>query len=82
MKKDIHADFDPVCFIGASTKKKFLTISTLDLKQKEVTERREHGMIFCDIIPDSHLAYIGKNCFADTAGNVEKFQTKCKGIRK
>ena len=36
----------------------------------------EHQVVICDITADSHPAYTGEKRFVDTAGRVEKFQTK------
>ncbi|MDR1303089.1 MAG: type B 50S ribosomal protein L31 [Puniceicoccales bacterium] len=82
MKKSIHPDFRPVCFIDVSTKKKFLTVSALRSKQKEVIDGVEYDVIYRDVTSDSHPAYTGEKRFVDTAGRVEKFQSKFKRIRK
>jgi large subunit ribosomal protein L31 len=36
MKKEIHPESRPVCFIDISTGKRFLTVSTVRSKKKEV----------------------------------------------
>jgi large subunit ribosomal protein L31 len=82
MKKGIHPEFHPVCFVDVSTKKKFLTISTLRSKQKETIDGVEYELIYRDVTSDSHPAYTGEKRFVDTAGRVEKFQTKFKRVRK
>ena len=82
MKEDLHPKEHPVCFVDVSTKKKFLTISTMRSKQKEVIDGVEYDVIFRDITSDSHPAYTGEKRFVDTAGRVEKFQTKFRRVRK
>ncbi|MDR1434830.1 MAG: type B 50S ribosomal protein L31 [Puniceicoccales bacterium] len=82
MKKDIHPEFHPVCFIDVSTKKKFLTVSTLHSKQREVIDGVEYHIIYRDVTSDSHPAYTGEKRFVDTAGRVEKFRSKFKRIRQ
>ena len=82
MKKGIHPEVHPVCFVDVSTKRKFLTISTLRSKQKETIDGVEYDVIFRDITSDSHPAYTGEKRFVDTAGRVEKFQSKFRRIRK
>ena len=82
MKTGIHPDSHPVCFVDVSTKKKFLTISTLRSKQKETIDGIEYDVIYRDITSDSHPAYTGEKRFVDTAGRVEKFQSKFRRIRK
>jgi large subunit ribosomal protein L31 len=52
MKKSIHPDFRPVLFIDVSTKKKFLTVSTLRSKQKEVIDGVEYDVIYRDVTSD------------------------------
>ncbi|UPA28235.1 MAG: type B 50S ribosomal protein L31 [Verrucomicrobiota bacterium] len=82
MKKDIHPAFHPVCFVDVSTKKRFLTISTLCSKQKEIIEGVEYDIIYRDVTSDSHPAYTGEKRFVDTAGRIEKFRSKFKRVRK
>ena len=36
----------------------------------------EYQSVICDITSDSHPAFTGEKRFVDTAGRVEKFQTK------
>jgi large subunit ribosomal protein L31 len=36
----------------------------------------EYLVVICDITADSHPAYTGEKRFVDTAGRVEKFQSK------
>ena len=76
MKKDIHPDYHPVCFVDVSTGKKFLTRSTRSSKKKETIEGVEYDVIICDITSDSHPVYTGEKRFVDAAGRVEKFQKK------
>lgn len=76
MRKDIHPNYQPVCFVDVSSGKKFLTHSTVKTKQKETIDGVEYGVVVRDITMDSHPAYTGEKRFVDTAGRVEKFQTK------
>ncbi len=76
MKKDVHPDFHPVCFVDVSTGRRFLTRSTMRSKQKEVIDGVEHFVIVRDVTSDSHPAYTGEKRFVDAAGRVEKFQSK------
>ena len=76
MKKNIHPEYKPVCFVDISTGKRFITRSTLNSKQKELIDGVEHQMFVCDVTSDSHPAYTGEKRFIDSAGRVEKFETK------
>ena len=76
MRKGIHPEYNPVCFVDVSTGKKFLTRSTVKSKQSETIEGVEHTVIVRDVTSDSHPAYTGEKRFVDTAGRVEKFQKK------
>lgn len=76
MKKDIHPEYYPVCFVDVSTSRKFLTRSTMRSKQKETIDGVEYFVIVRDVTADSHPAYTGEKRFVDTAGRVERFQSK------
>jgi len=76
MKKDIHPDFHPVCFVDVSTGKKFLTKSTVRSKQVEKIDGVDHFVIIRDVTADSHPAYTGEKRFVDSEGRVEKFDKK------
>lgn len=76
MKDKIHPAFHPVCFIDVSSNKKFLTRSTLRSNRKEKIDGVEYFVVVRDVTSDSHPAYTGEKRFVDTAGRVEKFQSK------
>ena len=76
MKKDIHPDYHPVCFVDVSTGRKYLTKSTMRSKQKETIDGVEYFVVVRDVTADSHPAYTGEKRFVDTAGRVERFQSK------
>ncbi len=76
MKKEIHPEYNPVCFVDVSTGRKFLTKSTMRSKQKETIDGVEYFVVVRDVTSDSHPAYTGEKRFVDTAGRVERFQNK------
>ncbi len=82
MKKEGHPEYHPVCFVDVSTGRKFLTRSTMRSKQKETIDGVEYYVVVRDVTSDSHPAYTGEKRFLDTAGRVEKFQSKFKRVRK
>ena len=76
MKKEIHPAINNVCFRDVSTGRQFLAKSTLSSKEKIEIDGVEYCVIPRDVTADSHPAYTGEKRFVDTAGRVEKFQTK------
>ncbi|MDR1817156.1 MAG: type B 50S ribosomal protein L31 [Puniceicoccales bacterium] len=76
MKKNIHPEFNTVCFRDVSTGKRFLTKSTLRSKETEVIDGVEYAIFPREVTSDSHPAYTGEKRFVDSAGRVEKFQNK------
>jgi large subunit ribosomal protein L31 len=76
VKKEGHPEVFPTCFIDVSTGKKFLTESTMKSKRKETIDGVEYNVFVQDITSDSHPVFTGQKRFVDTAGRVEKFQTK------
>jgi large subunit ribosomal protein L31 len=76
MKADIHPKTHPVCYRDVSTGKNFLTSSTVKSDKKETIDGVEYYVVVRDITSDSHPVYTGEKRFVDTAGRVEKFQTK------
>ena len=76
MKKDIHPTLNPVCFVDVSTGKKFISKSTASSKKTENIDGLDHSVLVRDGTMDSHPAYTGEKRFVDTAGRVEKFQSK------
>ena len=76
MRKNIHPVLNPVCFVDVSTGKKFITLSTVKSKKSEKIDGVDHLLVVRDVTMDSHPAYTGEKRFVDTAGRVEKFQSK------
>lgn len=76
MKKDIHPTLNDVCFVDVSTGRKFLTKSTASSKKSENVKGSDYHLLVRDVTMDSHPAYTGEKRFVDTAGRVEKFQSK------
>lgn len=76
MRKDIHPKLNHVCFVDVSTGKKFLSNSTATSKKTENIDGVDFHVLVRDVTMDSHPAYTGEKRFVDTAGRVEKFQSK------
>jgi large subunit ribosomal protein L31 len=76
VKKDIHPILNPVCFQDVSSGKKFYTRSTISSGKTENLEGVDYSLVVRDVTMDSHPAFTGEKRFVDTAGRVEKFQSK------
>ena len=76
MKKNIHPILNNVCFVDVSSGRKFLTKSTASSKKSENIDGSDYHVFVRDVTMDSHPAYTGEKRFVDTAGRVEKFQSK------
>lgn len=79
MKAEIHPPRYPAIFLDVSTGKRFFTFTAVKSKKTEDVEGVEYQVFARDITADSHPAYTGEKRFVDTAGRVEKFQSKFRG---
>ncbi|MDR2737561.1 MAG: type B 50S ribosomal protein L31 [Puniceicoccales bacterium] len=82
MREGIHPEVHPVCFVDVSTGKKFVILSSVRSKQKDVVDGVECYVVYCDVTADSHPAYTGERRLVDTAGRVEKFNQKFSRVRR
>jgi large subunit ribosomal protein L31 len=76
VKKEIHPQLNPVCFQDVSTGTQFHTRSTMSSSKTETLEGVDYSLVVRDVTMDSHPAFTGEKRFVDTAGRVEKFQSK------
>ncbi len=78
MRKDIHPDnYRLVVFKDISNDSSFLTRSTISSKENIVWEDgNEYPLVKVEISSTSHPFYTGKMNFVDTAGRIEKFNSK------
>lgn len=76
VKTEIHPKLNPVAFVDVSSGRKYLTVSTMRSGKTETIDGVEYQVIIRDITADSHPAFTGEKRFVDTAGRVEKFQSK------
>ena len=76
MKKDIHPESFPTCFVDVSSGKRFFTKSAVKSDKTEVIDGVEYQVVLRDVTMDSHPVFTGEKRFVDTAGRVEKFQNK------
>jgi large subunit ribosomal protein L31 len=78
MKKDLHPEnYRLVVFKDMSIDYSFITKSTSDTKETIVWEDgKEYPLVKLEISSKSHPFYTGKVKLVDTAGRVDKFNTR------
>jgi len=81
MKSDIHPTYAAVVFRDLASGKSFLTRST---RRSDKTIEWEDGntypVVDVEISSESHPFYTGKQRILDSAGRVEKFNSRYKGF--
>ena len=80
MKKNIHPEnYRSVVFKDMSNEHTFLTRSAVDTKDTIVWEDgNEYPLVKLEISNTSHPYYTGKMKLVDTAGRIDKFNTRYK----
>jgi large subunit ribosomal protein L31 len=80
MKKDIHPDnYRLVVFKDMSNGYTFITKSTASTKESiKMDDGKEYPLVKLEISNTSHPFYTGKMKLVDTAGRVDKFNTRYK----
>ena len=79
MKEGIHPAYREVVFQDMASGFKFITRSTMTSDETITMEDgKEYPVIKVEVSSASHPFYTGKNIFVDTAGRVEKFNTRYK----
>lgn len=77
MKKDIHPEYRQVVFKDLSCDFAFMGKSTINTKDTITWEDgNEYPLVKLEISSQSHPFYTGKQMLVDTAGRVEKFNTR------
>lgn len=83
MKSDIHPEYTPVVFRDLASGATFLTRSTVgSSKTIEWEDGKSYPVIDVEISSASHPFYTGKQRILDSAGRVEKFNSRYKGFGK
>lgn len=86
MKDGIHPNFQPIVFVDSSTGAEFKTFSTMKSRETREIDGVTHNVIALEVTADSHPFWTGKMHRIDTAGRIErfnsKFQTLATGVRK
>lgn len=79
MKKGIHPEnYRTVAFKDMSNGHVFITKSTVNTKETEDVDGVEYPVIKLEISSASHPFYTGKMKLVDTAGRVDKFNSRFK----
>jgi large subunit ribosomal protein L31 len=83
MKTDIHPQYAAVVFRDLASGATFLTRSTVTSdKTIEWEDGNVYPVIDVEISSESHPFYTGKQRILDSAGRVEKFNSRYKGFGK
>jgi len=82
MKTDIHPNYQPVVFRDLGSGETFLTRSTVGSDKTIELDGVEYPVIDVEISSASHPFYTGKQRIMDSAGRVEKFNSRYKGFSK
>jgi large subunit ribosomal protein L31 len=83
MKADIHPNYAPVVFRDLASGATFLTRSTVNSdKTIEWEDGNTYPVIDVEISSESHPFYTGKQRILDSAGRVEKFNSRYKNFGK
>lgn len=77
MQKDIHPKYRPVVFKDISCDYAFLTKSTINSSETIVWEDgNEYPLVKVELSSKSHPFFTGKSKLIDTAGRVDKFNSR------
>ena len=80
MKTDIHPDYQAIVFRDLASGETFLTRSTLTSDKTIELDGVSYPVIDVEISSASHPFYTGKQRIMDSAGRVEKFNTRYKSF--
>ena len=82
MKTDIHPDYAAVVFRDLASGETFLTRSTVKSDKTIDLDGVTYPVIDVEISSASHPFYTGKQRIMDSAGRVEKFNSRYAGFGK
>lgn len=80
MKTDIHPNYEAVVFRDLASGETFLTRSTVKSDKTIELDGTTYPVIDVEISSASHPFYTGKQRILDSAGRVEKFNSRYKGF--
>ncbi|MET1044322.1 MAG: type B 50S ribosomal protein L31 [Microbacteriaceae bacterium] len=82
MKTDIHPTYAPIVFRDLASGATFLTRSTVSSDKTIDLDGVTYPVIDVEISSESHPFYTGKQRIMDSAGRVEKFNSRYKAFGK
>jgi large subunit ribosomal protein L31 len=82
MKSDTHPAYAPIVFRDLASGETFLTRSTVTSSKTIELDGETYPVIDVEISSASHPFYTGKQRIMDSAGRVEKFNSRYKGFNK
>ncbi|HWM33996.1 MAG TPA: type B 50S ribosomal protein L31 [Pseudolysinimonas sp.] len=82
MKTDIHPEYQAVVFRDLASGETFLTRSTVTSEKTIDLDGTTYPVIDVEISSASHPFYTGKQRIMDSAGRVEKFNSRYKSFGK
>ncbi len=80
MKSEIHPEYAPIVFRDLASGETFLTRSTATSDKTIDLDGETYPVIDVEISSASHPFYTGKQRILDSAGRVEKFNTRYKNF--
>ncbi|MDP9027408.1 MAG: type B 50S ribosomal protein L31 [Actinomycetota bacterium] len=82
MKSETHPKYEAVVFRDLASGETFLTRSTVSSDKTIELDGTSYPVIDVEISSASHPFYTGKQRIMDSAGRVEKFNSRYKGFGK
>ena len=82
MKSETHPKYEAVVFRDLASGETFLTRSTVSSDKTIELDGATYPVIDVEISSASHPFYTGKQRIMDSAGRVEKFNSRYKGFGK
>ena len=80
MKSEIHPEYAPIVFRDLASGATFLTRSTVKSEKTIELDGESYPVIDVEISSESHPFYTGKQRILDSAGRVEKFNSRYKAF--
>lgn len=78
MRKGIHPNVRPVIFRDSSSQAMFLALSTVSTDKKGTYDGKKYPLVEIEISSATHPFYTGTQQLVDTAGRIERFNTRYK----
>jgi large subunit ribosomal protein L31 len=87
MKEGIHPQYNPVIFVDSTTGAEFFSYSTMSSRETREVDGVKYFVVNLEVTADSHPFWTGKMHRIDTAGRIERFNSKfaqnlSTGVRK